>query len=293
MLKSIFCERKSPNQGTYMGAVIAHPPEQCATTAKTSECQRAGHKRRGVQGARPPALFLRLSPEKAGLPPGVGRGNHAAGLDLRWSKPDHLPTAESPPPGAGLTHGSPALCPARAPAYFSSTGWMQSRGTAPPAPGNSRCSPPGPGGGGSAPRVRPKAGSAAMRPGGRCPSPSSFTHAGGQGGVADARGGPAGLPPAFTALHEDVLRGHEGELLLDVLGDDLFVDHQVGGHVLIEVQDGIHRQKASDTEIRLLAESSRVRSNHWTEAVIAGFRLSAMTYRARAQIRSDRMGLRL
>ena len=29
--------------------------------------------KKGVQGARPPASFLRLSPEKAGLPPGVGR----------------------------------------------------------------------------------------------------------------------------------------------------------------------------------------------------------------------------
>ena len=71
--KKHFCERKSPNQGTYMGAVIAHPPEQCATTAKTSECQRAGHKRRGSRGQGPRRSFLRLSPEKAGLPPGVGR----------------------------------------------------------------------------------------------------------------------------------------------------------------------------------------------------------------------------
>ena len=71
--KKHFWERKSPNQGTYMGAVIAHPPEQCATTAKTSEWERAGHKRRGSRGQRPRRSFLRLSPEKAGLPPGVGR----------------------------------------------------------------------------------------------------------------------------------------------------------------------------------------------------------------------------
>ena len=39
-----FCERKFPNQGTYMGHEIAQRPEQCATTAKTSEWKRAGPK---------------------------------------------------------------------------------------------------------------------------------------------------------------------------------------------------------------------------------------------------------
>ena len=52
-------------------------------------------------------------------------------------------------------------------------------------------------------------------------------------------------------------------------------------------------RKPSATLIRLLAESSSVRSNHWVEAVIAGLRESAMTYRARAAIRSLRIGLRL
>ena len=45
--------RKSvPNQGMYMGTVIAYRPEQCGTTAKTSECQRAGPKL-GGRGASP------------------------------------------------------------------------------------------------------------------------------------------------------------------------------------------------------------------------------------------------
>ena len=45
--------RKSvPNQGMYMGTVIAYRPEQCGTTAKTSECQRAGPKL-GGRGATP------------------------------------------------------------------------------------------------------------------------------------------------------------------------------------------------------------------------------------------------
>ena len=52
-------------------------------------------------------------------------------------------------------------------------------------------------------------------------------------------------------------------------------------------------RKASGTEMRLLAESSRVRSNHWVAAVTAGLPASTMTYRAREQMRSQRMGLRL
>ena len=45
--------RKSvPNQGTYMGTETAPLPGQCATTAKTSEWERAGHKTGGA-GALP------------------------------------------------------------------------------------------------------------------------------------------------------------------------------------------------------------------------------------------------
>ena len=47
-----FYERQSPNQGTDMGAVLALRPGQCGTTAKTSECQRAGPKNGGA-GALP------------------------------------------------------------------------------------------------------------------------------------------------------------------------------------------------------------------------------------------------
>ncbi len=66
--------RKSvPNQGTYMGTVIVPRPEQCGTIAKTSECQRAGHKPGGAGGI-PPRLFASgLSLEKAWIPrPGPG-----------------------------------------------------------------------------------------------------------------------------------------------------------------------------------------------------------------------------
>ena len=65
--------KSAPNQGTYMGSEIAQRPFRCASNAKTSEWQRAGHKKRGSRGQGPRRSFFRLSPEKAGLPPGVGR----------------------------------------------------------------------------------------------------------------------------------------------------------------------------------------------------------------------------
>ena len=69
-----FCERRFPNQGTYMGLVIAPPPGQCATTAKTSEWQRAGHKKRGGRGHPPATLCVRaFSRESLDPPPGTGQ----------------------------------------------------------------------------------------------------------------------------------------------------------------------------------------------------------------------------
>ena len=60
--------KSAPNQGTYMGTVPAPPPGQCATTAKTSEWQRAGYKKGGAGGI-PPRLFASgLSLEKAWIP---------------------------------------------------------------------------------------------------------------------------------------------------------------------------------------------------------------------------------
>ena len=101
-----FCERGFPNQGTYMGHEIVQRPEQCSTTAKTSECQRAGHKPGGAGGI-PPRLFASgLSLEKAWIPrPGPGgdprRRAHPAGVPTgppadtpgtpRLSRPPHRP----------------------------------------------------------------------------------------------------------------------------------------------------------------------------------------------------------
>ena len=65
--------RSVPNQGTQMGTEIGARPEQCGTTAKTSEWQRAGHQKGGA-GGHPPRLFASgLSLEKAWIPrPGPG-----------------------------------------------------------------------------------------------------------------------------------------------------------------------------------------------------------------------------
>ncbi len=78
--------KSAPNQGTYMGTVIVPRPEQCGTIAKTSECQRAGHQKRGG-GGPPPRLFASgLSLEKAWIPARDRAGTHVAGLDLRRSQ---------------------------------------------------------------------------------------------------------------------------------------------------------------------------------------------------------------
>ena len=49
----------------------------------------------------------------------------------------------------------------------------------------------------------------------------------------------------------------------------------------------------SGTERRLLAESSRVLSNHWVAEVIAGFKASTITNLDREAIRSLRIGFLL
>ena len=67
--------RSVPNQGTQMGTEIGARPEQCGTTAKTSEWQRAGHKPRGGGGHPPATLCVRaFSRESLDPPPGTGRG---------------------------------------------------------------------------------------------------------------------------------------------------------------------------------------------------------------------------
>ena len=77
-----------------MGLVIAYRPERCGTTAKTSEWERAGPKKKGGAGGLPPRLFASgLSLEKAWIPRRDRAGTHLAGANLRRSKPG--PPAEN------------------------------------------------------------------------------------------------------------------------------------------------------------------------------------------------------
>ena len=79
--------RKSvPNQGTQMGNEIAPPPEQCATTAKTSECQRAAPNP-GGRGPSPATLCVRAFSREC-LNPRPGPG----GEPRRRAHPAAVPT---------------------------------------------------------------------------------------------------------------------------------------------------------------------------------------------------------
>ena len=86
-----------------------HGPRNSPTTAPLrypTPKPASGNERalkKGVQGAKPPALFPPAFSGESRAPARSRAGNHAAGLDLRWSKPDHLPTAERPRPARGLT----------------------------------------------------------------------------------------------------------------------------------------------------------------------------------------------
>ena len=67
-----------------------------------------------------------------------------------------------------------------------------------------------------------------------------------------------------------------GSSLRNVLLDDLRVNDQAVRDVDYKVQDRVGRQgKLPAREMRLFAESSSVRSNHWVAAVIAGFSASS------------------
>ena len=105
-------QNANPNQGTQMGTETAPPPEQCATTAKTSEWERAGHKP-GGGGGPPPRLFASGLSLRESLDPRPGPGGnprrraHPAAVqkgpptDSRGPRP-HLgdPAGQAAPPGA-------------------------------------------------------------------------------------------------------------------------------------------------------------------------------------------------
>ena len=130
-------QNANPNQGTYMGTETAPLPEQCATTAKTSEWERAGYKTGGPGACSfSPFLGRNGDPCRVGGPPGAPRGTRKAPATRR--------VRSTPPPGTGREprgRSGPAPVPKGPPA--------DSRGppkVLPHAPeGPSRCPPPAPG----------------------------------------------------------------------------------------------------------------------------------------------------
>ena len=91
-----------------MGYEIAPRPPRCASNAKTSERQQAGHRKRGG-GGPPPRLFASgLSLEKAWIPARDRAGTRVAGLDLQRSQRDHLPTSAEAPSSTWGPHPSSA-----------------------------------------------------------------------------------------------------------------------------------------------------------------------------------------
>ena len=101
--------RNSPTTGT-----MRHP-----TPKRASGNERAIKK--GVQGARPPALFPPAFSGESRAPARSRAGNHVAGLDLRWSQP-------SPP-----ARGSPVLRTLRVGRALTGLGAQRPGGPACPA----------------------------------------------------------------------------------------------------------------------------------------------------------------
>ena len=77
-----------------MGTVIVPRPERCATTAKTSEWERAAPKPRGGGGHPPATLCVQaFSRESLDPPPGTGRGTTSRVLTCDGPNPANLPGA--------------------------------------------------------------------------------------------------------------------------------------------------------------------------------------------------------
>ena len=97
-----FCKRKSPNQGTYIGTVIAQPPPRCAPLRQNQRASSERAIKQGVQGACPRPSFPHFSGEM-GTPAGQA-GPPGRCAPRHRKSPDHpkgtqYPT--TPPPGPG------------------------------------------------------------------------------------------------------------------------------------------------------------------------------------------------
>ena len=92
-----FCERKSPNQGTYMGLVIAYRPGQCGTQRQNERVATSGPSKRGGGGPPPATLCVRaFSRESLDPPPGTGRETTPQVWTCDGPSLNHLPRGHPP-----------------------------------------------------------------------------------------------------------------------------------------------------------------------------------------------------
>ena len=97
MLESIFAKESFQIRARTWAPKQPHDRPARPTTPKRASENERGQKK-GVQGQRPRRSFLRLSPEKAGLPPGVGRKPTSQGPPCAGPNQDHLPIRQAPTP---------------------------------------------------------------------------------------------------------------------------------------------------------------------------------------------------
>ena len=95
-------QNANPNQGTYMGHETAQPPPRCAPPRQNQRVGTSGHKT-GGPGGLPPALFLPISREKWGPPPGrrAPRGAAPRGTGKAPTTQRVRSTPPRPRPGPG------------------------------------------------------------------------------------------------------------------------------------------------------------------------------------------------
>src|SRR5699024_3782372 len=92
-----FCERKFPNQGTYMGLVIAYRPGQCGTQRQSERVATSGPSKRGGGGHPPATLCVRaFSRESLDPPPGTGRETTPQVWTCDGPSLNHLPRGHPP-----------------------------------------------------------------------------------------------------------------------------------------------------------------------------------------------------
>ena len=86
-----------------MGTVIAQRPSRCVPPRQNERASSERALKKGGPGGTPLGFFLPISSQEMGTPARDRAGTHLAGSNLRWSKPDHLSTA-NPAPGPTRGH---------------------------------------------------------------------------------------------------------------------------------------------------------------------------------------------